>query len=205
MKPNKPLQIGVTGGIGSGKSLVCTIFATLGIPIYEADTRAKWIINNNPNVKSEIIKLLGQEAYGSDGLYKNKYVASKVFSDPMLLAKLNAIIHPSVGEDTMSWIAAHINDPYVIKEAAIMKAAGDENNLDYVIVVDAPESVRIERILKRDQRTQSEIKAIISRQITDEQRTEIADFTIINDGSSLLIPQIWKLHQYFLAISKGEG
>lgn len=193
-----PLQIGITGGIGSGKSVVCKVFSCLNIPVYEADSRAKWLTNNNPEIRRMVTELLGVRSYKSTGLYDSVYVASLVFKDESLLKKLNAIIHPVVMEDTEKWVSERSGAPYVIKEAAIMNKAGDRNNLDYVVVVRAPVEVRIKRILQRDNRREEEIRAIIQRQVSDEERDKIADFLVSNDGKSALIPQILKLHEMFL-------
>jgi dephospho-CoA kinase len=193
-----PFVIGITGGIGSGKSIVCKLFSCLGISIYDADTRAKWLTNHDTTIRNKVIDLLGPEAYNSDGEYNRPYVASVVFHNESLLKELNAIIHPVVLRDTDAWMAARINDAYVIKEAAIMNAAGDKNNLDCVVVVQAPVGLRIKRILERDQRSESEIRAIIERQVSDEKREAIADFIILNDENSALIPQVLSLHKAFL-------
>jgi dephospho-CoA kinase len=193
-----PFVIGITGGIGSGKSIVCKLFSCLGISIYDADTRAKWLTNHDTTIRTKVIDLLGSEAYNSDGEYNRPYVASVVFHNESLLKELNAIIHPVVLRDTDAWMSARINDAYVIKEAAIMNAAGDKNNLDCVVVVQAPVELRIKRILERDQRSESEIRAIIERQVSDEKRESIADFIILNDENSALIPQILNLHKAFL-------
>lgn len=197
-----PLQIGITGGIGSGKSIVCKVFACLGIAIYDADSRAKWLTNHHPEIKSQVIALLGDEAYDTTGQYNRSYVASRVFDNEPLLKALNKIIHPVVYQDTEKWIAEKSNEPYVIKEAALMKAAGDSNTLDYVIVVQAPEPIRIQRILQRDKRSEAEIEAIIARQVSDEARAAIADFTILNDGDTALIPQVLDLHRHFMALAR---
>ena len=194
----RPLQIGITGGIGSGKSVVCKIFSCLQISIYEADSRAKWLTNNNQEIREKVINLLGEKSYNSEGLYDSPYVASLVFKDEILLKKLNAIIHPVVMDDTEKWVLDKSGAFYVIKEAAIMNKAGDGNNLDYVIVVQAPVDLRIKRILYRDNRRKEEIRAIIERQISDEDRNKIADFVINNDETSAIIPQVLKLHQLFL-------
>jgi dephospho-CoA kinase len=194
----RPLQIGITGGIGSGKSIVCQIFSCLGISVYNADNRAKWLTNTNPEIREKVIALLGSESFTEEGLYNKSFVASVVFKNEALLKKLNAIIHPVVMQDTEKWVSERSQEAYVLKEAAIMKKAGDSNTLDYVIVVQAPVDLRIKRILLRDQRPQEEIKAIIERQISDEERSAIADFVIFNDEKSALIPQVLKLHQSFL-------
>lgn len=194
-----PLQIGVTGGIGSGKSVVCQVFQTLGAPIYEADERAKWLTEHDPILKADIRRVLGPEAYDALGHYNRGWVASQVFANPELLIALNRVIHPRVFADTVAWVNQQLGKPYVIKEAALMKAAGDSNSLDKVIVVNAPLDLRIERIRKRDpHRSEGEIRNIIARQISDEERLRIADYVLENDESQLLLPHIVQLHEEFL-------
>ncbi len=192
-----PLLIGVTGGIGSGKSMVCRLFECLDIPIYYADSRAKWLTNHDPEIREKVVALLGPEAYDSAGLYDTRFVASSVFNNEPLLKSLNAIIHPVVLRDTKEWVAQHAGAPYVVKEAAIMAKAGQANAVDYVVVVEAPVELRIQRILQRDQRTEQEIRAIIERQVSDESRRDIADYIVNNDDTSELIPQVLRLHEIF--------
>ncbi len=195
----KTLQIGVTGGIGSGKSIVCQVFRALGIPVYEADERAKWLTEHDPILKADIRRVLGANAYTELGRYNRAWVASQVFVDPALLAALNAVIHPRVFADTELWVSQQADTPYVIKEAALMKAAGSNNSLDKVIVVQAPISLRIERIRKRDpHRSETEIRNIIDRQISDAERLQIADYVIENDERQLVLPQVVRLHEEFL-------
>ena len=194
-----PLQIGVTGGIGSGKSIVCRVFQSLGIPVYEADGRAKWLTEHDPILKADITRVLGSNAYDALGHYNRGWVASQVFANPLLLSQLNGVIHPRVLSDTDAWVIQHIDQPYVVKEAALMRAAGDGNSLDKVIMVHAPVSIRIERIRKRDpHRSVEEILNIINRQVSDEERLNIADYVINNDESQLLLPQVIRLHEEFL-------
>ena len=194
-----PLQIGVTGGIGAGKSIVCLLFQAFGIPVYQADERAKWLTEHDPILKADIVRVLGPNAYDAVGHYNRAWVASQVFADPALLSQLNAVIHPRVMSDTNAWVNEHSDKPYVLKEAAIMKAAGDSNSLDKVIVVQAPLSLRVERIRQRDpHRSEKEIINIVNRQISDDERSQLADYVIDNDETQLLIPQVVALHNEFL-------
>lgn len=193
-----PFQIGVTGGIGSGKSTVCRVFETLGVPVYYADERAKWLTEHDPILKADITRVLGPQAYNFVGKYNRSWVASQVFAEPVLLGQLNAVIHPRVLADTKLWVSQHADKPYVIKEAALMRAAGDGNSLDKVIMVQAPAALRIERIRVRDpHRSLSEIQHIIDRQVSDDERLRIANHVLYNDESQLLLPQIVALHQEF--------
>ncbi len=192
--------IGITGGIGSGKSIICKVFELLGVPVYYADARANWLTNNDLQLRKEIKELLGRQAYDENGQYNRKWVASQVFDNPELLKMLNMLIHPRVFEDTKKWLASHQNQPYVVREAAISNAAGQGNDLDKIIVVNCPTEVRIERIQQRDpQRSDEQIRAIIARQKTDEEFAKIADYQIINDDSQLVLPQISRIHQAILS------
>ena len=199
MARSLPIQVGVTGGIGSGKSVVCRIFSCLGTPVYEADQRANWLANHDPIIQQEVLALLGPESYTLEGAYNRTYVASRVFTEPSLLQQLNQIIHPRVFADSDRWLLAHAQVPYVIREAALMNKAGDKNTLDYVLVVKVPLSLRIKRTKLRDpHRSEAEIRAIIDRQISDGTRLQLADFVIDNGQEDALIPQVLKLHQFFL-------
>ena len=194
--------VGITGGIGAGKSIVCRVLGTLDIPIYAADERAKWLTQHDPVLRADIIRLLGAQAYDALGNYNRGYVAAQVFTNPDRLAQLNALIHPRVFADTDRWVRAQQQVPYVVKEAALMRAAGDQNDLDAVVVVTAPLTLRIERIRHRDpQRTESEIKSIIDRQISEEERLQLADYVLVNNEVELLLPQILELD----ALLRGKG
>ena len=202
---NAPLQIGVTGGIGAGKSVVCQVFKTLGVPVYEADERAKWLTGHDPILKADIRRVLGPNAYDMLGHYNRAWVATQVFANPDLLTALNAVIHPRVYADTALWVSQHADKPYVVKEAALMRAAGDGNTLDKVIVVTAPLPLRIGRIRHRDpHRSESEIKNIIARQMGDDDRLKLADYVLQNDEQQLLLPQIVKLHKEFLGLTSDK-
>lgn len=188
------IRVGITGGIGSGKSVVCEMFRTLEIPIYQADQRAKWLIKNSPFVKSKIVDLLGPHSY-ENGNYNKQWVAQKVFTDSTLLNKLNAIVHPAVALDWESWLKANKNQTYVLKEAALM----DKKSVDKIILVYAPKEIRINRVLNRDPfRSREDVEAILKNQKTDEEFKEIADFIIENDNEKLLISQVLKLNKELL-------
>lgn len=195
----KPFLIGVTGGIGSGKSLVCRIFEAFGIPVYYADERAKWLVDNDAILKADVTRLLGPEAYDPIGRYNRSWVAAQVFGKPELLLELNALIHPRVYADTALWTNGYPSKPYVVKEAALLRTAGEDgNNLDKLIVVQSSLELRMQRIKKRDpHRTEQEIQNIISRQMGDEERLKMADYVIYNNETQLLIPQVVQLHKLF--------
>lgn len=192
------LKIGVTGGIGSGKSIICKIFSNLGIPIYDADSRAKIILIENEQLRTDIIKAFGSSSYLEDGSLNRGFLAKTVFADEPSLAILNALVHPKVGQDYLEWVSQHPSFPYTIKEAALMFESGSDKNLDTVIAVSAPEAVRIERVLKRDaHRTEKDVRDIISRQMDEDEKLKLADHIIYNDGKQLLIPQVLELHHLF--------
>lgn len=193
----KPLKIGITGGIGSGKTMVSKIFSVLGIPVYDADTRAKWISNFHPEVKKEIVALFGEQAY-VDNKLNNRYIASIVFNDKSKTEQLNAIVHPKVGEDFEDWVKKNAQAPYILKEAALMFESNSYKLLDKVIVVSAPLELRIQRILARDpQRTEAEIRGIMDKQLPEEEKLKRADYIIQNDDDSLIIPQVVELDKQF--------
>ena len=189
---------GITGGIGSGKSLICKIFSTMNIPIYDADSRAKYLIINNLSLKKSIKSLLGESSYKPSGDYNRTWVASQVFNNPDLLKQLNSLVHPCVHRDAQDWVKKYPKSPFLLYEAALMKAAGDSNVFEKVIVVNAPIALRIKRIKQRDNRSEQEIKDIIARQITDEERLKIADYVIENDDKQPILDQVLALFEILL-------
>lgn len=192
--------IGITGGIGSGKSIVCKVFELLCIPVYYADLRANWLTNNDLQLRKEIKELFGRQAYDENGLYNRKWIANQVFENPQLLQMLNMLIHPRVFEDTQQWLRQHQKQPYVLREAAISNAAGKGNDLDKIITVSCPLEIRIKRIKQRDpQRSIEQIYSIIARQKSEDKFLNIADYQVINDDSKLILPQILILHKNLLA------
>ncbi|UII28218.1 dephospho-CoA kinase [Fulvivirga maritima] len=194
---NRPYQVGVTGGIGSGKSLICQVFAALGVPVYNADQRGKWLTDNDPEIVEEITTLFGKEAY-KNGHLDRPFIANIVFNDPEKLTQLNHIIHPRVGKDYTSWVEAQTY-PYVIKEAAIMFESGSHKMLDKVINVYASEALRIKRVIGRDKfRKEEEIKAIIKKQMPEEERQQKSDYTVNNNETIMLLPQLLQLHEAFM-------
>lgn len=192
------LKVGITGGIGSGKTTVCQIFETLGIPVYYADDRAKWLMEHDPAVKDGIIGLFGPQAYGHSGKLHRKHIAEIAFHDPSVLAKLNAIVHPAVWKDGEDWNQNQSGVPYTLKEAALLYESGGSQWLDFIIVVSAPEAIRVNRVVQRDQSTKEEVLARISRQMPEEEKVRMADFVILNDGQQALIPQVLSIHQQLL-------
>ncbi len=199
----KNLRIGITGGIGSGKSIICRIFQTIGIPVYDADSRAKWIVNHHPDLREEIIAEFGAEAYDTQGQYNRAYMAQQVFNDGDRVRVLNQLIHPRVGKDFLDWTHQNAQAPYLLKEAALMFESGSHLALNQVITVFAPESVRIQRILKRDpHRSEAQIKAIFGKQLAEEEKIKRANFVVHNDDQHLVIPQVLTLHNQFLKLAQ---
>lgn len=200
----KLLQIGVTGGIGSGKSTICKIFYELGAPIYDADSRAKWILGNDEVLRKQIIEKFGAQSYNEKKEINRDYLAAQVFNDSEKVKILNSLVHPRVGQDYSYWAE---NTPsktgYIVKEAALLFESGSYKALDKLVTVEAPQELRISRILKRDPfRKSEEIRGIIAKQMTDEQRRALSDYIICNDEKNLVIPQVLKLHEEFLSLSR---
>jgi dephospho-CoA kinase len=196
------LKVGITGGIGSGKTTVCKVFETLGIPIYYADDRAKILMNTDEFLVTEITKIFGEQAYLSIGELNRPHIASIAFSDKNVLQKLNALVHPVVHRDSEKWFLEQQNVPYVLKEAALHFETGGYKMLDKMITVFAPKKVRIERVMKRDKRTVEEVEARINNQMPDSEKVKLADFVIYNDGSQSLIQQIYTIHQSLIKSPK---
>lgn len=171
---------GLTGGIGSGKSTVAKWFIENGVPVYNSDNEAKWLMNNDENLKLELIKLFGKETY-INGQYNRSFVASKVFGNPNLLLKLNSIVHPAVFEHFDKWIQSQ-NANFIVKEAAILFESGSYKDCDAIISVVADENIRIKRVMQRDELSEEQVKARIKNQWTDEQRIEKSDFVIDNNS-----------------------
>lgn len=188
-------RVGITGGIGSGKSTVAKIFEILGIPVYYADERAKHLMNHQKELKSLLIEKFGPESFTSEGLLNRVFLAKTVFSDPEKVKTINRLVHPAVGKDFETWAASQ-NTPYVLKEAALIFETGGEKKLDAVINVSSPLKVRVSRVLMRDpQRSLDQVNQIIDQQLPDERKNELADFVIKNTDSKMLIPQVMSIHR----------
>lgn len=201
------LKVGVTGGIGSGKSTVCRILQTLGVPVYYADTRSK-MLYYKPAICKKVTELLGPEAYQEDGEPDKSFIAGKVFNDKSLLRSLEGILHPAVQDDFEEWVSTIPADtPYLCKEAALLFEAGTYKKLDSLVVVVAPLELRKARVTSRDNHTESEFMARLEKQWTDEQRLDLADFVIYNDEKQMLIPQVLELDRKLRekAVAKTSG
>ena len=189
--------VGVTGGIGSGKTLVCRIFSSFGIPVYHSDLRARHLTENDPAIKRAI-----SEAFGPGALISGKpdrvALADIVFHDRTALEKLNSIIHPAVRKDIEAWINRHSGADYIIQEAAILFESGAYRKMDAVISVSAPLETRISRVMARDSASRQEVLQRIHNQLDQEEKDRMADVVILNDGERMLIPQIAEIHEKIL-------
>lgn len=194
------LKIGITGGIGSGKTTVCCVFKTLGIPVFNADTIAKSIMITDSFLIASIKKEFGEEAYFPNNELNRKYLASKVFNNQEALTKLNSLVHPLTIKAFVDW-SLRQKSAYVIKEAAILFESGAYKDCDFIIVVTSPEELRIKRVMEREGVTEDNVRSRISKQMPESEKVELADFIIINDDKTAIIPQVLKLNDYFINIS----
>ena len=194
-------KVGITGGIGSGKTTVCQLFELLGIPIYYADDKAKELIVKNEALRTKLIETFGEETYLPDGSYNRAYIANIVFSDKKQLEKLNHIVHPAMYQDGLDWHNAQESVPYTLKEAAILFESKGHLQMDKTILVVAPEQIRIERVMKRDKTTVEAVQARIDKQLPDAEKIKLADYIILNDGKAPLVPQILKIHDKLRGVS----
>jgi dephospho-CoA kinase len=188
------ISVGITGGIGSGKTSVCAFFERLGIPVYYADERAKWLMANNIDLKAQITNAFGAEAY-QNGALNRPFLAKTVFNNQEQLQKLNSLVHPAVWADTAAWMQAQSKNPYILYEAAILFESGSYKMLDKVITVYAPKNLRIERVMARDKVSKEEVELRMSKQMPDEEKMAKSDYIIYNDGSRGLLSQILNIHQ----------
>lgn len=193
------LKVGVTGGIGAGKSVVCRVFHTLGIPVFNADDTAKQLMETNPALVTAIQSLFGSNIY-MDGRLDRKKLASIVFEQPALLQQLNALVHPATIAFGNQWMATQTS-PYVIKEAAIFFESGSYKEMDVMIGVSAPENIRINRAMQREGMTREKVMQRIASQMDDTEKMSRCDYVIINDGTTAIIPQVLQVHQALLGKS----
>lgn len=195
------IQVGITGGIGSGKSTVCAIFERLGTPVYYTDIRAKQLMQDDAQLIAEIKKLFGSEAYHPDGELNRAYIANIVFDNEEKLLQLNGLVHPAVKKDYQSWASILANNgyPYCIKEAALLVETGSYKDLDKLIVVTAPLEDRISRVMARDQATRELVMKRIAAQIPEEEKVSLADYVIVNDKVMDLMPSVTTIHTQLLS------
>jgi dephospho-CoA kinase len=188
--PDKlPFQVGLTGGIGSGKSTVARLFQLLDVPVYESDETAKQLYFE-PEIRKEVISLLGEPAYLSISELNSQWIAKEIYANPLVRVSLNEIIHPAVGRHYQNWLVQQ-KHPYILKVAALIFEADIYKNMDLNILVVTPEKLKIERILKRDpQRSLEQIEKIIQSQMSDSEKIKMADLLIYNDEEKSLIAQV---------------
>ena len=199
------LKIGITGGIGVGKSTVCEIFKRIGVHVYNADNRAKYLMRHDPELVQAIKEAFGWDAYHRDNTLNREYLAKVVFNNPEQLEVLNGLVHPRVGEDYEQWITDHRNEPYSVKEAALLFESKSYLNLHKIIVVTCPIDIRIDRIMKRDHVKREDVLKRIQNQMTDKERLQKADFVILNDGNQSLIEQTLNIHRSILELSQEDA
>jgi len=188
--------VGLTGGIGSGKTTVAKMFQELGVPLYVADERAKVLMNTSKVIRRKLLALFGEEAY-IDNQLNRRFLASKIFENAELLKKMNGIVHPKVGADYKRWKKKQ-NAPYVLKEAAIIFENDLASQYDVIITVVADLDKRIARVIKRDNTTEDKILAIVNNQLTDEEKAKQSDFVITNHDLSKTKDQVLKIHKKLL-------
>lgn len=194
------LKIGITGGIGSGKTTVCKIFEILGVPVFYADLVAKVIMHTDPALRAGITEHFGPGAYFADGTLNRKFLAERVFTRQAELDKLNALVHPAVFRAFDQWLLNQQHAPYILKEAALLFESGSYKMCDYSILVKSSPELKTLRVMQRDQISAEEVKLRMDKQFSDEQKESLADFTILNDERQLLIPQVLALHEQFLSM-----
>jgi len=193
------LKVGITGNIGSGKTLVCRIFQSIGIQVYNADDRAKWLMQHQPELKASIINLFGEEAYLNNQLNR-PYIAKIVFNDFEKLNQLNGLVHPAVAVDTVSWFNNLKEEAYALKEAALIFETNMQHALDKVITVAAPKEIRLARVLERDDTTVEAIEKRMAKQLPESEKIAKSDFVIYNDGEQAIIPQIYRIHSALILV-----
>ena len=197
------LKIGITGGIGAGKTTVCRIFATLGIPVFYADEESKRILFTDASALDRVRKIFGEEVFTNE-IPDRKKLATIVFSNPEKLRELNSILHSAVFQHFDDWLLEKKHSSYILMEAALIYETAREGFLDKVIVVSAPEEIRIRRIMMRDKISEADIRARMKQQFSQELKEQKADFIIENDENQLLIPQVMEIHEELLSLAKNK-
>ncbi|MFA5419761.1 MAG: dephospho-CoA kinase [Bacteroidales bacterium] len=190
------VKVGITGGIGSGKTTVCKFFEILGIPVFTADTEAKTLMNSSSLIRDQLVLTFGDHIYLPNRSLDRKKLAQLIFDSPDLLEKVNSIVHPEVRTHFLRWVAKQ-SSPYIVYEAAIMFESGFYTMMDFNILVTAPEEVRIERVMAREDTTRADVKRRISRQWADPEKIKRADYILNNNNEELIIPQLIELDKKF--------
>lgn len=190
------LKVGITGGIGSGKSFVAKLFVGLGYEVYDADSRAKALMLEDPELVAGVKGVFGEEAYLKDGSLNRARIAKLAFNDDALLEQLNALVHPAVARDSAKWFKAvsqRSDKAFALKEAALLYEAGSAKELDAIIVVTAPLELRLARVMKRDGVTKEQVLSRMDNQWPEEKKVVLADYVIVNDQEQPLLPQLAKV------------
>ncbi len=193
------LKIGITGGMGSGKSTVARMFQVLGVPVYFADDAGKRLMQTDPEIRKKIIQLFGPKSYSANDLNRS-FLAHLVFNNPAQLKALNAIVHPAVNADSLMWMASQ-TAPYVLKEAALLFESGSYKHLDYIIGVSSSLALRIQRIQERDGIGEEQILSRMEKQLPENEKMERCDFLIDNNLKKPIIPQVLALHEKLLNLA----
>lgn len=194
------VRIGLTGGIGSGKSTVAAIFEVLGIPVYYSDLQARRLLLEDPELKGQIQLHFGAACY-TNGTLDRAYLSRQVFNNPEKLTLLNSLVHPATIRDANLWMQQQ-RSPYVIKEAALIFESGSDQYLDYVVEVYAPLSLRIQRAMTRDHVSEAEVRSRVNSQMDEKEKMDRSDFVLYNDDQQAVLPQVLELHQEFLQLAE---
>ncbi len=195
------LKVGITGGIGSGKSIACAVFEVLGIPVFYADVIAKEIMQTDSVLIAGVISAFGKQSYSESGELNRKFISDIVFKDENQLQILNSIVHPAVFRAFKTWSEMQNNAPYILKEAALLFESESYKMCDYNILVKSPEALKITRIIKRDQISEEEVRLRMDKQLSDGQKERLADFILNNNEKELLTIQILKLHEHLISLN----
>ena len=186
------ISVGITGGIGSGKSTICEVFKLLGVPVFEADKEAKNLLNSNIDIRSRLTNLYGNDIYTSNGTVNRKKLAEIIFNNDIELSKVNKIVHPVVRSEYFEWLKKQ-DHPYIIHEAAILFESGFYKMMNFTLLVSAPEEIRIQRVVERDNVPPGQVRKRMAKQWSDEQKRKLASLEIENDNTELIIPQLVKM------------
>ena len=197
-------KVGITGGIGSGKTTVCKVFELLGVPVFYADSVAKSIMYTDNELREQIIRVFGKDSYFVNGDLNRAYISSIVFKDETELQKLNGLVHPAVFRAFDLWVSEQVNAPYVMKEAALLFESGSYKMCDQTILILAPEAIRIARVTERDKISEEDVKLRMKKQWPDAEKQKLANYILRNDESHLLIPEIIDLHRQFIETVSGR-
>ena len=198
MTKKSPFLVGIAGGVGAGKSLICKILNTLGVPIYSSDCRAKELMNNNEDLKKKIINNFGIESYKNNKI-DNQFLSDKIFENTSYRLKINSLVHPFVKEDFHFWIKKNSNKDYLVKESALIIESESYKELDFLIYVSAERNIRIKRVLQRDQeKNEDDIVKIIKTQMDVKKAINFCDEVIDNNENNLLLPKVLKIHKKIL-------